>query len=116
MNRSWEANYARILKYNKIEFEYEPKQFNFTFKKNNYSYIPDFKVDDKWFEVKGWLTKSDLETIYAFKQTYKNEELEVIESIKYFELYELYKDKIKLETTTVTPQIKTKVVGITFWK
>jgi hypothetical protein len=37
--------------------------------------------------------------------------LEVIESIKYFELY---KEKIKFETTTVKPQIKTKVVGITF--
>jgi hypothetical protein len=52
--------------------EYEPKQFNFTFKNNNYSYIPDFKINEKWVEVKGWLTRSDLEIIYAFKQTYKD--------------------------------------------
>lgn len=108
---SWEANYARILKYKNLKYEYEPKAFNL--KEKGY-YIPDFKVGKKWVEIKGRFTEEDLRKIYNFKVKYKNESLEVIGPIKYNKMFNKYKKKIKLEENNSKPYIVTKLAGITF--
>lgn len=53
-----EANYARLLTYQKIRWEYEPTTFWFEdVKRGNRFYTPDFWLPDKeeFHEVKGWL-------------------------------------------------------------
>ena len=57
---SWEANYARYLNFMGVRWEYEPKIFYFeNIKRGTLSYTPDFYLptEDRWVEVKGWLTK-----------------------------------------------------------
>ncbi len=48
----WEANVARIIKFNNLSYEYEPKVFIL---KNEITYIPDFYIEkiNLWIEVKG---------------------------------------------------------------
>lgn len=47
----FEANYARILNFNKVKYEYEPKTFNL----KTTSYTPDFYIpkEDRFVELKG---------------------------------------------------------------
>lgn len=49
---TWEANFARVLKYLEIKYEYEPERFNL----GNMTYLPDFHLPDLdiWVEVKGY--------------------------------------------------------------
>ena len=55
---TWEANFARVLNYLIIKYQYEPKRFQTPYG----SYCPDFYIP-KWnlyIEVKGW-EKNDLQ-------------------------------------------------------
>lgn len=49
---TWEANFARVLKYLKIPYRYEWKRFNTSYG----SYTPDFYIPSRriYVEVKGW--------------------------------------------------------------
>lgn len=73
---AWEANIARILDYENIEWKYESKRFYFDNPENNvYSYQPDFYLPQfhKWIEVKGWMDEKSKIRLKLFKQEYKNE-------------------------------------------
>ena len=52
---TWEANFARILLYLNIEFEYENNVFYFNIENNSHSYRPDFFIKRKnmYYEIKG---------------------------------------------------------------
>ena len=54
---TWEANYARILKYTGQDINYEAERFVLYNEENNeieYVYTPDFKIgDNKFVELKG---------------------------------------------------------------
>ena len=68
-----EANYARFLKFSKIEFEYESKIFIFDgIRKGNVSYTPDFyiKKEDKYIEFKGWLDAKSITKLKRYKKYY----------------------------------------------
>ena len=49
---TWEANFARILRYLEIEFDYEGKRFTL---KDGLTYSPDFYMTkrDMYYEIKG---------------------------------------------------------------
>lgn len=54
----WEANYARILNYEGIVFEYEKHKIEV---ENGHKYVPDFRLMNGTFvEVKGLSTRSNL--------------------------------------------------------
>lgn len=59
---SWEANYARILKFNNKKIDYENDRFTLYEDDGSIAnvYTPDFKIDDKIFvEIKGHADASD---------------------------------------------------------
>lgn len=72
MRSSWEANFARIMRTYKIDFEFEPKVFTFPVKRGTKGYTPDFflKDSDHWVEVKGYLDVKSKIKIKRFKRYY----------------------------------------------
>lgn len=69
---SWEANIARILIYNNIDWEYENMhillQLGGRRDETSTSYIPDFSlVENNFIEVKGFWDRYSLDKVFAFK-------------------------------------------------
>lgn len=93
---SWEANYARILKYNKIPYEYEPKTFELiTDDGKKATYTPDFYIGH-WVEIKGYWRDDAKEKVRLFTEQYPNERLEIIDKPVYLKLEKEYKNKIPM--------------------
>lgn len=93
---SWEANIARILDYENIEWKYEYKRFYFEDESNNVlSYQPDFYLPqfNKWIEVKGWFDEKSKIRIDKFEKEYENEynNLIIIDSEFYLSLAKEFK-------------------------
>lgn len=89
---NWEANYARILNEQKIQWSYEPETFNLS---NGRTYTPDFKIDEKKFvELKGWYDNDSKEKIELFCKEYPQYELDLIGEVEYHLLRTLFKHKI----------------------
>lgn len=86
---SWEANYARILKYEGKEYKYEPTTFDL---EKGLTYTPDFYITKigEFFEIKGWFRERDKKKINLFRQKYPYINLHVIEKQKYKELKKKY--------------------------
>lgn len=92
---SWEANYARILNYLNINYEYEPQVF--WLKRNDgseISYLPDFKIGDLYIEVKGYWREVSREKFELFKNQYPEIKIITIETKEYTILKNCYKNKI----------------------
>jgi len=72
---SWEANIARYFNLVGIEWEYEPKQFEFPVKRGCVSYKPDFYLpkEDVWIEVKGYMDQKSKTKLNRFKKYYPDE-------------------------------------------
>lgn len=73
---SWEANYARYLNLMGVLWEYEPETFYFeNIKRGTLSYTPDFYLptEDRWVEVKGWLTKKATTALKRFLKRFPEE-------------------------------------------
>jgi len=87
----WEANYARLLKFQNKIWEYEPISFNL---KINGSYTPDFKVGDDFFEIKGKVEKSFEKKLKEFKEIYPHINLYIIYEKEYRQLSRMYKKTI----------------------
>lgn len=66
-----EANYARILKHQGVQFVYEPKVFTLS---NGKVYIPDFYLPktDEYVEVKGFFKARDHDKYAVFSADYPN--------------------------------------------
>jgi len=91
---SWEANYARYLKFlqskNKIvKFEYEPDTFFFEqIKRGTRHYTPDFKVWTsencfEYHEVKGWMDAKSKTKLARMKKYYPEIKIILIEKKEY---------------------------------
>jgi len=82
----WEANFARLLKFLKREYEYEPKRFVIeTDGEVVTTYLPDFYlVDlDRYIEIKGWWYPGDLRKVELFQEAYPDIGLDIIERADY---------------------------------
>jgi hypothetical protein len=89
---NWEANYARILNEQKINWVYEPETFTLS---NGTTYTPDFKIDEKKFvELKGWFDNDSKQKIELFLKEYPDYELDLIGETEYYSLRNLFKHKI----------------------
>jgi hypothetical protein len=91
----WEANVARILLYESIEYQYEEDIF--VLKKPdglNLRYKPDFKLQDRYIEVKGWWDSKSKLIKKLMHSQYPHILIEYISEPEYNELKSWYKDKI----------------------
>lgn len=94
---SWEANFARILKYENKTYLYE-EIFEVTNKDGVcLTYRPDFycKNENKYFEVKGYWWDDAKLKFDLFKEQYPEINIELIDAEKYKELENKYKHIIK---------------------
>lgn len=90
---AWEANYARILNYLGIIWQYEPETFQIS---EIETYTPDFKLTDGTFiEIKGWWTETSKRKIELFKQKYPDIKLQIIGKMEYKILSKQYCHNIK---------------------
>lgn len=75
LRSSWEANFARVLKLYKIEFDFEPTVFSFPIKRGTKGYTPDFFFTKtrEWVEIKGYLDDKSKVKLKRFKRYYPEE-------------------------------------------
>lgn len=95
---SWEANYARYLKFLQskgeiYKWEYEPDTFWFEkIKRGTRSYLPDFKIWETenskpyYVEVKGWLDDKSKTKLKRMAKYYPNIKVELFAEKEYKEL------------------------------
>lgn len=94
---SWEANYARYLKFLQkngeiVRFEYEPDTYIFhEIKRGTRSYTPDFKIflndgSFEYHEVKGWMDNKSRVKLERMKKFYPNIRVILIEKKEYNEI------------------------------
>jgi len=78
---SWEANFARILNFLNINWEYEKKRF----KLDNNSYCPDFYLSDYnlYIEIRGYYPHARSDKIQQFLELYPSLRLEVFREEEY---------------------------------
>lgn len=72
---SWEANFVRVLKIYKIDFEFEPTVFPFPIKRGTKAYTPDFLLtrNNEWIEIKGFLDDKSKIKLKRFKRYFPSE-------------------------------------------
>ena len=92
----WEANFARILNYWKIPWEYEPVRFDL----GDCTYLPDFKVHDPeagdyFVEIKGMFEELDKKKFKLFSEKYPEVRLQIIEGNQYRDLQKEFSNKIE---------------------
>jgi hypothetical protein len=93
---TWEANFARSLKFQGIQFEYEPISFALS---NGKTYTPDFKVGEVFYEIKGYLTDAAKSKLELFRIEYPDVIVQIIGPVEYNELYATYANLTNWETT-----------------
>lgn len=76
---TWEAIFAAYLDEHSVEWQYEAQTFPVQLGDKMGSYTPDFKTEDKWYEVKGRWTNEGLAKFEAFKNQYPQENIQVID-------------------------------------
>ncbi len=95
---SWEANVARVLKHEGIEYNYEPKTF--VLQKpdgSNTRYTPDFYALGHYLEVKGWWDHRSLEKKRLMAEQYPEVYIEYIDEPLYNELKKEYQHELRWE-------------------
>jgi hypothetical protein len=93
---TWEANFARILKLQGKDFEYESESFLLS---NGTTYTPDFKVDGIFYEIKGYMTDVARRKLDLFRYEYPAEIVQMVGEPEYNKLYTTYANLINWETT-----------------
>lgn len=70
----WEANILRVLKSYEVDFEYEPKTFEYPVKRGNKIYTPDARInDEEWLEVKGYFDDNSRIKLNRFRIHYPDD-------------------------------------------
>jgi len=91
---TWEANVARTLRYEGLDFFYEPLRVKF----KGFTYTPDFYIPElDWFlEVKGYMTSKAKRKIEKFREWCNERDIAftVIQKPKYEQLSQQYSDVI----------------------
>ena len=103
---SWEADFARVLNYCGMKYEYEPRRFTLQRADGGtLTYAPDFFVPELhcWYEIKGWMDQRSAEKIRLFKEQYADERLVVIDKTQFAELQMRYRDLVTWECPKTPP-------------
>jgi hypothetical protein len=85
---SWEANIARILIYEGLAYEFEPDVIELPHDEGTIRYKPDFKVNGRYLEIKGWWTDRSLKIKELVQKT--NIKIEYITEKEYRMLQDYY--------------------------
>jgi len=111
---TYEANFARILNYLKIKYDYEPKRFKIVLPNNKIStYLPDFVIKNKYiFEVKGFFEDDAEEKFHIFKKQYPEYKTRLITMPIYYCLLSLFKAKVHFEMENYTAVLIKKYKSI----
>ncbi len=97
---AWEADFARVLKLYKLDYQYEPKAFRLIKSSGEVvNYTPDFYVpsNNTFYEIKGWLHDLDEEKIKLFQKQYPQYNFVLINKTKFAEFALEYKELIDWE-------------------
>lgn len=74
LRSGWEANILRVLESYDVNYEYEPKTFEYPVKRGNKTYTPDALIDgEEWLEVKGYFDDNSRIKINRFRIHYPDE-------------------------------------------
>lgn len=95
---TWEANFARVLKYMNVEFQFEPQIFWLTLPNGReLSYTPDFYLpkEDKYIEVKGYWMDDAKMKYDLFRAQYPHIKIDVVDSEKYKAYENRFKNQIE---------------------
>lgn len=91
----WEANFIRVLNYQGIAWEYEPKAFPLILPDGRQAtYIPDFRIGSRWVELKGYWRPDAREKVEAFRQQYPGEHLVILEAEHYRQIEQRFRPLI----------------------
>ena len=91
---NWEANFARIMKIQGKEYEYEPKSFVLS---NGRTYTPDFLIEGVFYEIKGRWTEQAKQKFEIFEKEYPEVKVQIIDCQKYKELRQQFQKLILWE-------------------
>lgn len=92
---SWEANFCRYLKFQDINYTYEPDNFYLHLSDKTIIYTPDFKIaEGKYYEVKGWWDERSKLIRELMKNQHPAIEITYIDVGVYREIEKNFKDKI----------------------
>lgn len=89
----WEANYARILNFQKVKWGFQSK----TFQLKTQKYTPDFYLPDldEYIEIKNFMSDYSKQRDAEFRQLYPDIKLTVILKTDYLKLQERFSPLIK---------------------
>lgn len=95
----WEANFARILNYLKLPYEYEKHNFKLS---NGSTYTPDFYIPSKkiYYELKGYEYRS-VKKHELLKIEYPFIKLHVLKEREYARLIKFFSSKVNFEDNMV---------------
>lgn len=92
---SWEANIARLLNYLNIQYEFEKHQFTLIDSDgSNIIYTPDFKIYNRFIEVKGWWNEKSIKLKQLMGKQYPNIKITYIDEKLYKKLTIKFAKKI----------------------
>lgn len=96
---SWEANFARILNYLKLPYEYEKHNFKLS---NGSTYTPDFYIPSKnvYYELKGYEYRN-MRKHELLRVEYPNIKLHIVKEKKYTRLIKFFSSKVSFEDNMV---------------
>lgn len=63
---SWELAFVLWCELNAINLERNTQRFDYKFESKTYKYLPDFIIDNKFIEIKGYLSPRNIEKIKQF--------------------------------------------------
>ena len=63
---SWELAWVIYNLEHNIKFQRNTESFKYRFKNQNRKYYPDFKIDDKYIEIKGYITEKFMVKVKSF--------------------------------------------------
>ena len=64
---SWELAWVIYNIDHGIKFERNSESFKYNFQGKDHKYYPDFKIDDTFFEIKGYITEQSVSKLESFK-------------------------------------------------
>lgn len=105
---SWEADYARVLNYLNVPYQYEPKTFDLKRADGSkLTYTPDFYLpsEQRYVEIKGYMRAIDAEKIELVKVQH-GIDLRVIQKSEFAELQFTYKNLVDWECPKIPERAK----------
>lgn len=95
LRSSWEADFARVLNYLNIDWEYEKEGFSLESKYIDAYYLPDFFLNGNTIiEIKGFWDEKSRKKVKCFKENYKDYKLLLIDGDMMRGLFKTYSHKI----------------------